>query len=203
MIYCTSVYEDEPTHQIMLKIYDLFPECILESRAIPCYGYGKIKRQIHAYNSAAQHGYYFIITDLDSRYQCGPTLINDWLPELRTSQLVFRVAVHEIESWLLADKKNFASFFSISEKLIPLKPDDDADPKQTVLSLARRSRKREIREAIVPIDEYAHTGPGYNNKIQSFIQGYWNIDIARKNSPSLDKTIRSLEKIAKPQGSMV
>ena len=197
MIYCTSVYEDEPTHQVMLRLYQFFQGCITESNAIPCRGNGKIKKQIRAYNTAAKYGYYFIITDLDTTYQCAPSLIKDWLPEQGSSQLLFRVAVHEIESWLLADRGNFAAFFSISQKLVPLNPDSEADPKRTVISLAKRSRKREIREAIVPIDNYVSIGPGYNMQFQNFIQNIWNIDSARKNSQSLDRAIRSLEKITR------
>jgi len=194
MIYCTSVYEDEVTHQVMLKIYDFFKGHISELRGIPCRGKGKIKKQIRAYNNAAQYGYYFVITDLDNEYDCAPLLIKDWLPINCTSRLIFRVAIHEIESWLLADKQNFAAFFSISKSLIPLNPDNIADPKQTVIKLAKRSRRRDIREAIVPIDDYASIGPGYNTKFQNFIQNSWDINSARRNSPSLDRAIKSLEK---------
>ena len=194
MIYITSIYEDAITHQVMLKIYDYFGH-YSEYRAISCYGKGKIKKRIKAYNNAAQHGYYFIITDLDNDYECAPLLISDWLPDIRASQLFFRVAVHEVESWLLADNENFAVFFSLSNKLVPLEPDKVIDPKGTVISLAKRSKKREIREAIVPIDNYASIGPEYNTKLQSFVQNYWNINSARRNSPSLNKAINSLEKI--------
>ena len=197
MIYFTSVYEDEITHQVMLKIYGFFQDCFSESRAISCRGNGKIKRQINAYNRASEYGYYFVITDLDNN-DCAPSLIRDWLPATPNNQLLFRVAVHEVESWLLADRGNFASFFSISPNLVPLDPDNEADPKRTVISLAKKSRKKEIREAIVPVDDYAINGPGYNIQLQSFIQNIWNIDSARKNSPSLDRTIRVFEKIAYP-----
>ena len=196
MIYCTSVYEDEITHQIMLTIYNFFQGYFSELRAIPCHGSGKIKKQIKEYNYAAQYGYFFVITDLDDGYECAPLLISDWLPGQHTDQLLFRVAVHEIESWLLADRENFASFFSISQHLVPLQPDNEMDPKRIVISLAKRSKKREIREAIVPIDDYASIGPGYNTQFQNFIQNIWDIDSARKNSPSLDKAIKSLERIA-------
>ena len=195
MIYFTSVYEDEITHQVMLKIYDFFHGCFYEQRAIPCYGFGKIKRQIEAYNEAAKHGCYFVITDLDNN-DCAPSLIRDWLPFRLNSQLLFRIAVHEIESWLLADRENFATFFSINQNLVPLKPDNETDPKLTVISLAKKSRKKEIRDAIIPIDDYAINGPGYNNQFQGFIQNIWNINSARKNSPSLDGAIKALDKLA-------
>jgi len=195
MIYITSVYEDEPTHQVMLKLYSYFKGSFAESKAIPCCGKGKIKKQIGAYYNAAQYSCYFIITDLDDSYDCAPLLIKDWLPEQYTSKFLFRVAVHEIESWLLADKENFSSFFSISQALIPINPDNEKDPKQTVITLAKRSKKREIRDAVVPIDNFARLGPGYNIQLQNYIQNSWDIDLARKNSPSLDKAIKSLEKL--------
>ena len=196
MIYFTSVYEDEPTHQVMLRLYNYFQGCFSEVFAIPCYGNAKIKKRIPEYNKAAQYRYYFVITDLDNKYACAPLLIKDWLPDQISNQLLFRVAVREIESWLLADRENFATFFSVNLSLIPLKPDSEADPKLTVISLAKKSKKREIKEAIVPIDNYASNGPGYNTQFLNFIQNYWNIDSARKNSPSLDRAIKSLEKIA-------
>ena len=197
MIYCVSVYEDEVTHQVMLKIYDFIQDCFSELRAIPCHGNGKIKKQIKAYNSAAQHSlYYFVMTDLDNQYPCAPSLIENWLPDPHSSKLLFRVAVHEIESWLLADRENFAAFFSIDQKLVPLNPDNEINPKRTVISLAKKSRRKEIRETIVPIDNYASKGPGYNTQFESFIQKFWSIKSARKNSPSLDKTVNLFEKIA-------
>jgi hypothetical protein len=180
----------------MLKILKQFPGQFVESVSIPCYGFGKIKKNIGAYNSAAKYGYYFVITDLDRTYDCAPLLIDDWLLEQRNDQLIFRVAVREIESWFLADRKNFATFFSVSRELVPQKPDTVADSKLTVISLAKRSKKRSIREALVPVDDYASIGPGYNLIFQDYIQNHWDIVAARQYSPSLDKALRALGRIA-------
>ena len=196
MIYFTSVYEDEPTHQVMLRLYDYFHGCFGELKTIPCNGKGKIKRQLKAYYNAAQYSHYFIITDLDISYNCAPSLIRDWLPKHSARNFLFRIAVHEIESWLLADRENFASFFFVNKALVPLYPDNETDPKQTIINIAKKSRKRAIREDIIPIDQYAKTGPGYNIQLQNYIQHTWNINSARRNSQSLNKAIKSLEKIA-------
>ena len=196
MIYFSSVYEDEPTHQVMLKLYDHFHGCFIELKTIPCNGKGKIKKRIGAYHNAAQYSHYFIIADLDNSYDCARSLIKDWLPKQSARNFLFRVAVHEIESWLLADRENFAAFFSINQQLIPLNPDNEMDPKNTIISLAKRSKKRDIREAIVPIDNFAKTGPGYNIQLQSYIQKVWNIESACKNSQSLSGAIKALEKFA-------
>jgi hypothetical protein len=196
MIYFTCVYEDEPTHLAMRKIFDQFPGQFTEFVSIPCHGFGKIKKNIKAYNSAARYGYYFIIADLDSTYGCAPLLVDDWLPVQRSDRLIFRIAVREIESWFLADRKDFAAFFSVSQELVPLDPDTVADPKHTVISLAKKSKKRSIREALVPVDNYASIGPGYNLMFQDYIQNHWDIASARQHSPSLDRAMRALGRIA-------
>jgi hypothetical protein len=66
MIYFTCVYEDEPTHSVMRKIFEQFPGQFVETVSIPCHGFGRIRKNIRAYNNAAKHGHYFVITDLDS-----------------------------------------------------------------------------------------------------------------------------------------
>jgi hypothetical protein len=197
MIYTTCVFEDEPSHLAMLKMLSFFPDVFSEHIAIPCYGYGKIKKRIAAYNQAAKYQFFFILTDLD-KYECAPALINEWLPSEQTEhnpQLFFRVAVHEIESWLLADRENFAEFFAVNKNLIPMEPDKEIDPKKAVVSLASKSRKRSIKEAIIPIDEYASIGPEYNMAFRNYIQNYWDISNARKHSPSFEKAMQALEKI--------
>jgi hypothetical protein len=186
----TLVFEDEPTYQVMLKILAQSQYRFSEIRSIPCSGFGKIKRNIIAYNKAAKHGFYFIITDLD-RYDCAPALIDEWLPDEQNPQLLFRIAVHEIESWLLADRNNFASYLSVNRALIPLNPDDIPDPKQTIINLARKSRKRQIREGIPPIDKYASIGPGYNIEFRNFITNHWDISNASNHSQSLARAIRN------------
>jgi hypothetical protein len=195
MIYFTCVYEDELTHLVMLKMFNQFSKRFIESTSIPCHGFGKIKKNIKAYNNAAKHGYYFVVTDLDTKYACAPLLIKDWLPVPRNDQLLFRVAVREVESWLLGDKKNFATFFSIRQELIPSMPDTLKDPKHTVIALVKKSRKRSIREAIVPLDDYASIGPGYNLVFQDYIQNHWDITTACQHSPSLDRAMQALNKI--------
>jgi hypothetical protein len=195
MIHLTCVYEDEPTHLVMLKMLEQFPGCFAEAVSIPCHGFGKIKKNLRAYNNAARYGYYFVITDLD-RYECPLSLINEWLSIQRNDQMIFRIAVREIESWLLADRKSFAAFFSVSQELVPLNPDSIPDPKHTVISLAGKSKRQSIRKDIVPLDNYASIGPGYNLAFQDYIQNYWNIAAACRNSPSLDRAIKALSRIA-------
>ena len=73
---------------------------------------------------------YFVFTDLDDK-PCATFLIEDWFegpiadyPKRRAANLLFRIAVHEVESWIMADRESFAKFLGISVHKIPLQTDD-------------------------------------------------------------------------------
>jgi len=154
--------------------------------------YGKkgapyIKEKINGFNNAAKGYPYLVITDLD-KTECAPLLINEWLPYPKHNNLIFRIAIREVESWLLAHRKAFAEFLGIQQRLIPLNPDELEDPKRKIIELASKSRKREIREAIVPVfGSTAIKGPDYNGKLAEFVQNTWDVNEAKSNSPSLKR----------------
>lgn len=136
---------------------------------------------------------YLILTDLDNK-ECAPTMIQEWLPETKNPNLIFRIAVREVESWVLADRPGFAKFLGISPKKVAAKPDDLPDPKAYLINLARKSRKRAIREDIVPRQgSTAKQGPAYNECLVSFVQEAWNPSNASLSSPSLERTIKAIE----------
>ena len=105
---------------------------------------------------------------------------------------IFRIAIKEVESWLLADREGFAEFTGVSIVNIPQNPDLENDPKQTLINIARRSRKREIREDIVPINDNAQIGPNYNDCLMKYVLKYWDISRASSQSESLRRAIQSL-----------
>ena len=45
-----------------------------------------------------------------------------------------RIAVRELESWLLADRVGFADFFDAPIALLPEEPDKETDPTQTLVA---------------------------------------------------------------------
>ncbi len=104
---------------------------------------------------------YLVLTDLDNR-ECAPSMIQEWLPVTRNHNLIFRIAVREVESWILADRKGFAKFLGIAQKRIPENPDDLIDPKAELIHLARASRKRDLMKDLVPREgSTARQGPAY------------------------------------------
>ncbi len=160
-----------------------------------CYGhggFGYLKKNIMAFNNAARITPFFILTDLD-KAECAPDLIDEWISFPRYSNLIFRIAVKEVEAWVMAHSSAFAEFLGINKANMPLNPDELNDPKKELIKLAKKSRKSEIREAIVPLDSTTRIGPDYNNRLISFIQTRWKTLEAAKQSPSLHKAFKAIK----------
>ncbi|MBI4683501.1 MAG: DUF4276 family protein [Nitrospirae bacterium] len=154
-------------------------------------GFGYIRNNIRGFNNAAKGCPFFILTDLDNT-DCAPTLINNWIKEPLHNNLIFRVAVREVEAWLLADIEGFSKYTGISEVNLPIASEEIQDPKAELMRLIRRCRKRHIREDILPKDQYAKVGPNYNERLMEFVNKYWSINRAAKRSDSLKRAIHHL-----------
>lgn len=184
--------EDSLSEAVLRRLLDYTarPFCVAA-----CYrkgGYGYLKSHIHGFNHAAQGMPYLILTDLDQT-ECPPQLIREWLTHPRRPNLLLRVAVREVEAWLLADRSGVAQFFNIAESLTPRAVELLPDPKQTLIALARRSRRRTLRAAIAPPAGSTRTqGPDYNGALLPFVQTKWNIDAAIPNATSLTRTVNVL-----------
>jgi hypothetical protein len=81
---------------------------------------------------------------------------------LRQRECGLQIAVHASEAWLLADAESLSDFLSVARTRVPSHPESVSDPKRAILSLAQRSRKRAVREALVPAHgDTARVGPGH------------------------------------------
>jgi hypothetical protein len=180
----------------MLKMIKSSGVEIEEYAYLSGHGYGNIKRNINNYNKAAKHIPFFVLTDLDQN-ECAPSLINEWIDGTQSSKLLFRIAVREVESWLLADRSGISKLFDIDKALVPLSPDGLSDPKAKLISLAKKSNNRKLRLEIMPADQFTSIGPGYNVVLCNFVNTSWNLQEARSNSPSLDKAMKALDKWSK------
>ncbi|MGL5065102.1 MAG: hypothetical protein ACRC62_34470, partial [Microcoleus sp.] len=67
-------------------------------------GYGKIKKIIGGLNHAAKGMPYLVLTDLDNA-ECPLEIIFEWLSQPKHPNLLFRIAVKEVEAWLLAHRE--------------------------------------------------------------------------------------------------
>jgi|SRR5208282_1663345 len=157
-------------------------------------GYGELKKNILALNKLAEHKPLILLTDLDTA-ACPSELISTWLGNCkRQPRFIFRVAVREIEAWLLADKDSLANFLSAPVRIIPGNVERLADPKHEIIRIASLSKSSEIRNGLVPAPKTtARVGPYYNTLLIQFAKHHWNPTDARKNSPSLDKAMNSID----------
>jgi hypothetical protein len=181
--------EDAVSEAVLRKMIE---QCAGALEVHVCYqrqGQGYLKRNIGGFNSAAKITPFIVLTDLDT-IECAPFLIMEWLPHGTHRNLLLRVAVREVESWLLANRVGFAGYLGISEALIPFDVERIPDPKQFLIGLAKRSKKRQIREAIVPkIGSGAVQGPDYNGALVDFAGHFWDIAEATSNARSLARAI--------------
>jgi hypothetical protein len=180
---------------------------ILASRPATCYigavygkrGFGYLKKQSRAFNNAAKSCPFLLLTDLD-RLSCAPLLIDDWLNVRKHPKFLLRVAVREIESWLLGDDVGFGSFLALRSTVEFSQPETLKDAKQELLRLSFNSPKRALRESLVCREESSgmlFQGPDYNGVLSKFVNNKWGIGLARKRCPSLEKFVAALERLEK------
>lgn len=160
-----------------------------------CYGqtgYGYLKKKIHGFNHAAKGTPFLVLTDLD-KGECPLLLLREWLSEPKHPNLLFRVAVREVESWVLGHREGFSKFFGIHKEEIPQNLDTIDDPKQLLINLTKMSKNRRLRDAIVPMaGSTAKVGPDYNGTLISFIRSHWKVEIAMQHSISLQRAVIAL-----------
>ena len=147
--------EDELSEVVLRRILRDLP-LLMVSRSLRRGGFGYLRRNIQAWNQAAKGVPFIVLTDLDQT-PCASDLIVDWLrPHSRHPNLLLRVAVREVESWLLADRDHLTTFLKVTGSPIPDNPDALGDPKATLVQLARRSRNRSIRDAHSRLQQRSH-----------------------------------------------
>lgn len=161
-------------------------------------GKSKLLKNMRGYNEAARRQPWLVLVDLDQDAGCAPPLCATWLPQ-PAPKMCFRVAVREAEAWLLADRDRLARFLQVSASTIPSDPESINDPKQTMVNLARRSRKRSIKKDMVPrLESGRQVGPAYSSRLIEFIEDKrkgWRPDVAAASCSSLARCLRCLNRL--------
>ena len=196
----------EPPVSLHLAVEDELSEAVLRTvlsqsgrnYAVGCCyrhgGYGYLKKKITGFNQASKGTPFCVLTDLD-RHECPPELIDQWLLVPKHPNLLFRVAVREVESWVLADREAFAAFLGVGRERIPSRTDEIADAKRFLLDLVRSSRTRELRDSLLPSPRStAMQGPDYNRPLVEFVEQKWKVQRAAKCSQSLKRTLDAVRR---------
>lgn len=168
-----------------------------ESRRRSARGNTYIEAKIGGFNHAAQFHPHVVLLDLDDR-ECAPGYVRELLPHGASRYMLLRIAVREVESWVLADREGFHAFSGLARERIPLDPDSLSDPKRTLINLMRKSRKQILRDAIVPATPSARIGPDYNGTLVRMLAEHWQLDRALDHSPSLASAFSALQRFPYP-----
>lgn len=164
---------------------------------IDCAGKGRLDEDLPAFNSAAKGSPWFVLRDLDQDAPCAGEFISSIGIQI-SRWMCFRIAVRELESWLLADVKGLAEFLRVKPEWVPANPDLEPDPTITLVSLARRSRSRSIQRAMAPAhNSGAVVGPLYEARIIEFGEIYWDLERACSRSPSLQRARKAFQSLGR------
>lgn len=162
-------------------------------------GAGYLRSRIRSFCEIARRRPVLLITDLD-RAECPPVLITEWLQRNeRPEDLLLRVAVREVESWLLADAEALAGFLRIRRRDVPADPDTLADPKRELLRLGRKAPRALREELVAETGALANQGIGYNALLSEFVRRQWSPERAANRSPSLRRARERLRALAERQ----
>ena len=157
-------------------------------------GIGHVQMVLPGFNERVRYGspMLALVDFMDTCLQCPPELPAIWLPN-RCARLLLRAVVRETESWLLADAAGIADFLAVSRNRVPRDPEREPDPKRAVVNLARRSRRRAVRDALVPREGVSSVvGPEYGASLMEFIRDRWDIEAAAARAPSLARCLARL-----------
>jgi hypothetical protein len=141
----------------------------------------------------SQHQVMLVLTDLD-RANCLVEFRDQWLNAEPPQNLLLRIAVREVESWVLAD--HIAMRALVGEKgVLPAMPDELIDPKQSLLKLAKNAPKQIRDDLLKTIDGNLAQGLGYNSRLTAWVNSEWSPQRAAERSPSLARARLRLNQV--------
>ena len=141
--------EDTLSDAVSTKILEYFDLEIVQK--IGFKGNSFLKENARNLNRTAR-GFYnvFLLTDLDSPKNCPPKLIQSWVGAPLNSGFLFRVAVMEIESWIMADRESIAKFLSVPLNRIPHKRRNRKTQRVSRVRLPRGAERENVRHRTAP-----------------------------------------------------
>ncbi|GHV35250.1 hypothetical protein FACS1894187_07550 [Synergistales bacterium] len=159
-------------------------------------GKSNLQKNFPKYCQLAQREAVLLIVDMDrssNKRPCPSALINEWVRG-RTipPKMFFRVAVHEVEAWLMADHEAMRALLGGQPKL-PTNPDSLEDPKMELLNLLKRTRKY-VRDNVVRVSgSELSQGLEYNAVLGKWVDETWSPERAAQKSDSLGRALRRLQ----------
>lgn len=159
-------------------------------------GSGYLRSRMSSWRQMANQRIVVVLTDLD-RVACPVMLLEDWLGAgfKPTQNSLLRIAVREVESWLLADHDALRKLFGTRDRF-PVQPDSLPDPKQHLLGLSQRAPRTVRDDLVAQRGAVSRQGIGYNRHMVGWVETQWCPQRAEARSPSLARARRALSQAA-------
>lgn len=196
MVGIAIATEDELSEAVARRLVAEVQPALEVSQTLRRNGFGYLRSRMSNWCELARFQPILLLTDLD-RVACPVELLRQWRGALvMPNDLLLRVAVREVEAWLLADQPAMRALLGERGKL-PVEPDVLADPKATLLQLAARYASRDVRADLVQQNgAMASQGIGYNARLVQWVQNQWEPGRAADSSPSLHRARIRLQELA-------
>ena len=195
MVSLTLIVEDQLSESVARKMLQEFNAGYQVGNTLR-WDKEKIRIRVNAINMSAHGSAFFVLTDQDTYDRCPPDAISELSTPIHQN-LLYRFAVMEVESWVMAHRTAISRYLSVPLSRIPLDTDAIETPKEYLINIARRSRSRKIREDIVPRqNSTSKVGPDYNGRLIDFISRHWDVRVASQSSQSLQRAFTRLEDFA-------
>jgi hypothetical protein len=195
--YINIAFEDVLSEAVINRLLSqLWPEAVVYKKFYGR-GSGYLRSHLQAFMNSSKSSPFFVLIDSDNE-GCAKKLLHSLIKKAPPSDFILRIAVHEIESWVLADFNNLIKALNIKSGRCPSNTDTIIQPKEYILNLVRKSASKSIRKSLLPTKVGAASqGPGYNSVMVQFVMDKWNISNASLNSESLNRTVLCLQTFRK------
>ena len=184
--------EDELSEAIGLRLIAESPFHEADVLPLRRNGSGYLKSKVESWRQLAGQQVVLLLTDID-QIDCPVALRNEWLGTRPVpDRLLLRIAVREIESWVLADHDAMRKLIGDRGKLPPA-PDELGDPKAFLLNMVRKYAPRDVKQDLLAErGAMASQGLGYNRRLVAWVKSDWSPDRAAARSPSLLRARQAL-----------
>jgi len=186
--------EDQLSEAMALRLISEIPTPHHVTFTLGQRGNGYLRSKMHNWYQMAQQQVMVVLTDLD-RANCLVEFREQWLVAEPPQNLLLRIAVPEVESWVLADHVALRALLG-TKGVLPTTPDDLPNPKQLLLKLAKSAPKQIRADLLKTIDGNLAQGLGYNARLSAWVNSEWSPQRAAERSPSLARARLRLHQTA-------
>ena len=187
--------EDILSEAIGLRLLAELPVPVTPNLLLRKDGFGYLRSGMNNWRQLAKRQTVLILTDLD-KVVCPVALRADWLSNKPApAGLLLRIAVREVESWVLADHEAMRKLIG-KKGTLPPEPDELPDPKQHLLKLAKLATRPVRQDLVKEAGAVASQGIGYNQRLTDWVRSHWSAERAAQRSPSLQRTRIRIHELA-------